>query len=67
MAVRRAVVSLGVGLFAVAVALAVWATYTFVALDVRAAMDCLAERRRADGTCCHAGEGVMSDEVHTIA
>ena len=50
MAVWRVMVSLGVGLFAVAVALTVWATYTFVALDVRAAMDCLAERRRADGT-----------------
>ena len=67
MAVWRVMVSLGVGLFAVAVALAVWATYTFVALDVRAAMDCVAERRRADGTCCRADEGVMSDEVHTIA
>ena len=49
MAVWRAVLSLGVGLFAVAVALTVWATYTFVALDVRAAMDVLSCRRGGDG------------------
>ena len=49
MAVWRAVLSLGVGLFAVAVALTVWATYTFVALDVRAAMDRCRKRIEGEG------------------
>lgn len=67
MAMWRVVFSLGVGLFAMAVALAVWAAYTFVALGVRAAMESLEARRRADEPCSPVGEEAMSDEVQTIA